>query len=64
MADAQDPAAASARFLAAIDATLLRPSENTLRECKKVLEEIAAERGVSPAQVMRDAIEQMRKAHG
>lgn len=64
MADAQDPAAASARFLAAIDAHFLRPSEIMLRECNKVLEEIAAERGVSPAQVLRDAIEQMRKAHG
>lgn len=64
MADNHDHVTIRARVVADVQSTLERPSESTLRECNKVLEEIAAERGVSPAQVLRDAIEQMRKAHG
>jgi len=32
-------------------------------ECNAVLEEIAAERGVTPAEVLRDAIDQMKAVH-
>lgn len=42
---------------------LASPSERVAAECNAVLEQVAAERGCTPAEVLRDAIAKMRQAH-